>query len=386
MPVSITKPTVAVTLGYTYATQVNTCLDTLAAATHVGGVNGAQWTSASLAIDNNVAWGGYSITALKAASYTQQTTVTTSNSVWTKTDGNLYFTNGSGTQIQITSGGTLFSGAMAGLWNSTSVTNSPTIATGDAFIDYRVDTSAARVITLPSAAAVGAGRFYVFHDVTGGGSVNNITLTPAGADTIDGSASLVLNTAYAWAFLVSTGSGWAALIPRFGGDLGGVNGNQTVLAATGLAGSFPIKCATMAFASTVAVPVFKQSASASAAGVYMYIEAQTAGGTNQAGGPLNLAGGNATGTGEGGKVVICSQVSGYQPTFVAAAFSVSRRIAAIHADPVTANVPTGDKVIYIANAAVLPSSNPTGGGVLYVNAGALTYRGSTGTVTILGPA
>lgn len=49
-------------------------------------------------------------------------------------------------------------------------------------------------------------------------------------------------------------------------------------------------------------------------------------------------------------------------------------------------VPTGDGVIFIANATVSPSSNPTGGGVLYVEAGALKYRGSSGTVTTLGAA
>lgn len=43
-------------------------------------------------------------------------------------------------------------------------------------------------------------------------------------------------------------------------------------------------------------------------------------------------------------------------------------------------------VIGITNANTIPTGNPTGGGVLYVNAGALTYRGSSGTVTVLGPA
>jgi len=46
----------------------------------------------------------------------------------------------------------------------------------------------------------------------------------------------------------------------------------------------------------------------------------------------------------------------------------------------------GKSVIFIANATTLPSTNPTGGGVLYVNAGALTYRGSGGTITVVGPA
>ena len=46
----------------------------------------------------------------------------------------------------------------------------------------------------------------------------------------------------------------------------------------------------------------------------------------------------------------------------------------------------GGKVIFIANATSTPGSNPSGGGILYVEAGALWYRGSSGTVTMLAPA
>lgn len=46
---------------------------------------------------------------------------------------------------------------------------------------------------------------------------------------------------------------------------------------------------------------------------------------------------------------------------------------------------TGAKCVFIANATVAPSTNPTGGGVLYVEAGALKYRSSNGTVTTIGP-
>ena len=42
--------------------------------------------------------------------------------------------------------------------------------------------------------------------------------------------------------------------------------------------------------------------------------------------------------------------------------------------------------IFLGNAAALPTGNPALGGYLYVNAGALTYRGSGGTTTVLGPA
>ncbi len=50
----------------------------------------------------------------------------------------------------------------------------------------------------------------------------------------------------------------------------------------------------------------------------------------------------------------------------------------------TAQFGTRSGVIGIANDATVPTTNPTGGGVLYTEAGALKYRGSSGTVTTLG--
>lgn len=46
----------------------------------------------------------------------------------------------------------------------------------------------------------------------------------------------------------------------------------------------------------------------------------------------------------------------------------------------------GVGIVFIANATTVPTTNPTGGGILYVESGALKYRGSSGTVTTLGPA
>lgn len=47
---------------------------------------------------------------------------------------------------------------------------------------------------------------------------------------------------------------------------------------------------------------------------------------------------------------------------------------------------SGQGVIGIANATTVPSTNPTAGGALYVEGGALKYRGSSGTVTTIAPA
>lgn len=46
----------------------------------------------------------------------------------------------------------------------------------------------------------------------------------------------------------------------------------------------------------------------------------------------------------------------------------------------------GVGIQFVANATTVPTTNPTGGGVLYCEGGALKFRGSSGTVTTLGPA
>jgi len=46
---------------------------------------------------------------------------------------------------------------------------------------------------------------------------------------------------------------------------------------------------------------------------------------------------------------------------------------------------SAQKALHLANA-VIPTANPVGGGVLYVEAGALKYRGSGGTITTVGVA
>jgi hypothetical protein len=46
----------------------------------------------------------------------------------------------------------------------------------------------------------------------------------------------------------------------------------------------------------------------------------------------------------------------------------------------------GNRVLFIANVTVAPTSSPTGGGLLYTEGGALKYRGSSGTVTTIAAA
>lgn len=52
----------------------------------------------------------------------------------------------------------------------------------------------------------------------------------------------------------------------------------------------------------------------------------------------------------------------------------------------TGDLGAGDGVLGIHNAATVPSTNPTNGGILYVEGGALKFRGASGTVTTIAPA
>ena len=42
--------------------------------------------------------------------------------------------------------------------------------------------------------------------------------------------------------------------------------------------------------------------------------------------------------------------------------------------------------LFVANNTAVPTGNPVGGGFLYIDAGALKYRGSSGTTTTIAPA
>lgn len=383
---ALTLPTVSVTVGPTYATQVNTALETVDAHDHSSG-KGVRIGAAGISVDGNLSLNGYSLTSIKATTYTQQASaIATANSAWFKSDGNFWVTNGSGAAIQITSGGTLNTSALiTSVYSQLALAGNLTIASTDTYTHYKVDASAARSITLPAASAVGAGRYYIFSDSTGTANTNNITINRAGSDTIDGATSVALTHAYGALQLVSDGtSAWAVIGEqdatsthkgrlRLTGDLGGTSTTPTVVGLTGSSG-------VVNFGAAVSGPTIGQ-ADASGIPVNLTVRAQGAGGANNGGGYLLLNGGAATGSGKPGGVRLLSSIG--TVGVEAGAFSGTRRFVAFHANPASTDIPTGDLVIYIANASTLPSSNPVGGGVLYVDAGALKYRGPGGTITTI---
>ena len=52
----------------------------------------------------------------------------------------------------------------------------------------------------------------------------------------------------------------------------------------------------------------------------------------------------------------------------------------------TMDIGSGINVLGRHNATTVPTGNATNGGILYVESGALKYRGSSGTVTVIGTA
>lgn len=387
---SLTLPTVSVTVGPTFASQINAAITTIDAHDHTTG-RGVRIPTAGVTIDANLSFAGYSATALKSTTFTQQSALATANSVWTKTDGNLYFTNGSGVSVQITSSGTLNTSALiTSVYSQLALAANLVIGATDTYTHYLVSTAAARVITLPAANLVDAGRYYIFTDSTGAASSNNITISRAGTDTIEGGTSWVIDRAYGSARLISDGiSKWSVVTERdatttekgrirLSGDLAGTADAPTVVGLTGTAG-------VVSFGASVSSPTIKQTVSASTTGQNMTISAQDAAGTNNDGGNLTLISGYSTGTGASGRVQMA--LGSGSVMVVAGQFATTtRKYVALCGQPLGTDIPTGDGVVWIANAATTPTSSPVGGGVLYVEAGALCYKGSGGKVTTIAAA
>lgn len=97
-----------------------------------------------------------------------------------------------------------------------------TIAVGDRTVALNVALTAPRVWTLPAASSVSAGQtLYLFDEVGGISATNTLTVTRAGADTINGATTLVFANAYDGCPLMSDG------ISKWSQDITGLEGGGT---------------------------------------------------------------------------------------------------------------------------------------------------------------
>ncbi len=205
---SLNLPIVSVTVGPTYATQQNTAMDVIDAHDHTTG-KGVQVPTAGLNINANLQFNSFAAIELSYLGLeTQVSAPSTILTVYVK-GGDLYYKNSSGTEVQVTNGSSVASSG-SGVITYKDVTTSPySVITGDAQKVLGVNTSTAKTLNLPAASNV---MFVQIKDVTGSAATNNITLTPSGADTIEGVASFAINENYAARSLVSDGvSKWFIL-------------------------------------------------------------------------------------------------------------------------------------------------------------------------------
>lgn len=208
-------PTVSATLGPEWATDVNAAFTTVDEHDHTSG-KGVQVPSSGLNINANLSFGDFKPTDLLATQYTSQVSTLTGasniNSVYS-VSGDLYFTNGSGTAVQVTTGGSLVAApATFQTLGYTSINTNLTIGASDTFVFIEVDTSASRTITLPLASSVTQGRVYAIKDSDGTSNSFPMTIDTQGSDTIDGASSIARDSNYSATWVITDGvSSWYTL-------------------------------------------------------------------------------------------------------------------------------------------------------------------------------
>lgn len=207
-------PTVSVTLGPEWAVEINEALEAVDAHTHTSG-SGVQIPTAGLNINAHLDFQGYKAYDLFSTQFdpvnVPLTGASNANSV-SVSAGNLYFTNGSGISVQITSGGSVVSTpAQVENLQYDTVASNLTIGASDNYVFLAVDTTSSRTITLPLASSVATGRIYYIKDATGDSNTNPITVDASGSDLIDGAADVDLYSNYSCTGFISNGvDAWAS--------------------------------------------------------------------------------------------------------------------------------------------------------------------------------
>lgn len=109
-------PAVGVTIGPTWASELNTALEAVDAHDHTGG-NGLPITTQAIAIDADLSFDGYGLEDVARVELVSQAAVSALPSTVYVVAGDLYYNNASGVPVQITTGGSIAgaTGAISGL-------------------------------------------------------------------------------------------------------------------------------------------------------------------------------------------------------------------------------------------------------------------------------
>ena len=214
---NLPEPIVGVTSGPNYATYIDSCLTIIDGHTHLTG-SGVPITPAALNINSAVDMLGWSLINTEAVEFSLQTSSPSNSSIFSKTDGNLYFTNSTGGVVQITNGlqvnasssGIISGTASAAFSSNVLVVNEATstpanIQAGSILIGNNLINS--NFVTLSAPSALGSGYTLVLPAIPAqknvmtldaSGNMSSITydqvgqsMTSVGADAIGSSMSSV---------------------------------------------------------------------------------------------------------------------------------------------------------------------------------------------------
>lgn len=288
------KPVVSNTAGPLWATMLNEIADVIDVHDHSYG-KGVQITPSGINVSSALEFNENDATELRSVRFASQSALMSLaadvSCAYVK-DGELYFRDASGTNVQITSGGTVNAAALASnIFPQANKTGDYTILPADTEIHFTFDAfSANRICTLPAASAVTAGRYYLISDKNGDCSASrSITITAAGADTINGATTSVIAIPYGCAIVVRTStSTWRVLNPtqlatttKYGqlmltNDLGGTAYFPQVLhiTGTGTFGYTSIAAQTMRWGGTITAPVITHESSGGFNGETFTIQSQ----------------------------------------------------------------------------------------------------------------
>lgn len=208
---SLSLPTVSVTAGPTYATQINSAFETIDLHDHTSG-KGVQIPTSGLNINATLQFNDNGASELTFAAFTAGSAPSSTKAVYVSSSNNdLYYRDGSGNNIRLTSGGSIATpaGSAAISYTAIGASDSPYAVANpsDYSVLFGVDTGTAVTFTLP-AASTGDFAFSI-KDRTGTASTNNITITPNGSDSIEtgsAGASFTMNEDYGSRTFVSDGA------------------------------------------------------------------------------------------------------------------------------------------------------------------------------------
>ena len=227
---NLTLPTPGERLGPTWATDINTALTSIDGHDHDS--VGRQLGSAAIGIDADLSFTVVTSTSTTAFAATNMKylglSLNTSPSTALPaasfpnvafaggTAGDLFFNDGSGNQIQLTSAGVLNASGVSAISfsaSSTNISTDTTISATDNLSYYPVDASGTGSITITLPSAPTGGRFFIFKDISGNAATKNIIIRATGtSQMVDGQkstdtpAGYVINSNFGSATVISRGN------------------------------------------------------------------------------------------------------------------------------------------------------------------------------------